>query len=137
MFNFTYLGNSDAESQSDVDSLSDGSSLNSLSDGATSNGCIIISDSDDFEFPRNQTASDNTLRIRKEQHLQASTLDSVDRLLMESDPDKTLTNSSQVDRLHHQQILQLQALPIQNPLAFQGRKVVHSFNVFFSFLCQT
>lgn len=101
MFNFKYLGNSDAESQSDVDSLSDGSSFSSLSDGATSNGCIIISDSDDFEFARNQTASDNTLRIRKEQHLQTSTLDSVDRLLMESDPDKTLTNSSPITGIAH------------------------------------
>lgn len=55
-----YLGNTDAESKSDVDSLSDGSSVNSLSDGRTSNGCIIISDSDEFEFPRNRTASDIT-----------------------------------------------------------------------------
>lgn len=60
VLNLKYLGNTDAESKSDVDSLSDGSSVNSLSDGRTSNGCIIISDSDEFEFPRNRTASDNT-----------------------------------------------------------------------------
>lgn len=48
----------------------------------------IISDSEEFEFPRNQIASDNFLRIRKEQHLQACSLDSVYRLLMEWDPDK-------------------------------------------------
>lgn len=93
VLNLKYLGNTDADSQSDVDSLSDGSSVNSLSDGGTSNGCIIISDSDDFEFPRNRTASDNTLHVRKEQNLQACSLDSVDRLLMESDADKTLTNA--------------------------------------------
>lgn len=60
VLNLKYLGNTDAEFKSDVDSLSDGSSVNSLSDGRTSNGCIIISDSDEFEFPRNRTASDNT-----------------------------------------------------------------------------
>lgn len=48
-------------------------------------------DSEDFEFPRNQIASDNFLRIRKEQHLEACSLDSVYRLLMEWDPDKLFT----------------------------------------------
>lgn len=101
VLNLKYLGNTDAESQSDVDSLSDGSSFKSLSDRGTSNGYMIILDSDDFEFPRNQTDSDNTLRVRKEQHLQAWSLDSVDRLLMESDPDKTLTNSPPTTGIPH------------------------------------
>lgn len=62
-----YLGNTVGESQMDVDRLSNGC----LKDVGTSIGCKIISDSDDFEFPRNQTAIDNFLHIRKEQHMQA------------------------------------------------------------------
>lgn len=86
-----YLGNTVGKSLSDVDHLSDGSRFNCLSDGGTSIGCKIILDNEDFEFPRNQIASDNFLRIGKEQHLQARSLDSVYRLLMEWDPDKLFT----------------------------------------------
>lgn len=125
VLNLKYLGNTDADSQSDVDSLSDGSSVNSPSDGGTSNGCIIISDSDDFEFPRNRTASDNTLHVRKEHNLQACSLDSVDRLLMESDADKTLTNSPPttgilyINKGHEDiYIYEDNRQPIQNSTAF-------------------
>lgn len=53
VLNLKYLGNIDVEFKLDVDSLSDGSSVNSLSDGCILNGCIIILDNDEFEFFRN------------------------------------------------------------------------------------
>lgn len=49
--------------------MSDGSSVNSLSNGGILNGCIIILDSDDFEFFRNWIVSDNILYVCKEYNL--------------------------------------------------------------------
>uniref|UniRef100_K1RLD6 Uncharacterized protein n=1 Tax=Magallana gigas TaxID=29159 RepID=K1RLD6_MAGGI len=63
MCSFKHLRNSASESQSDIDSLSDGGFSNCLSDGGTSNCYIVISD--DFEFPRNITANDTTAHSRE------------------------------------------------------------------------
>lgn len=82
------LGNTDAESDSEVMSTPEVSSLPT-----------VVSDSDDYEsIPRNQTASENTIRKRAEQAQEVSV---VDELIEGSDLDKTLTPVTGKSLLSH------------------------------------